>query len=133
MSFADLFAGNSDNEDYIVGIPEALQMLAHGGVVIDVRTKKHFDMAHIPGSRHIDLQSLIDDPREAIWGHDPLAMLDPDVMLKAIIIFSEHPLHAQALIAVLRAQGFDATFTLKNGLQEWADDGQVLIATPHSS
>lgn len=104
-------------------------MVSEGGVFIDVRTPAEYEAGHIPGSRLVLITDLQAGPFEAIWGHDPLAMMDPATLEKKIVVVSSTPKHAEAVTSLLRSQELLA-FTLAGGLRAWARDGQILLPGP---
>lgn len=130
MGLRDLFgSGDGPVDETSVSVVEALALLAKGGVVIDVRTQREYERGHIPGSRMVPIDQLQTAPMEAMWGHDPLAMMDPGTIEKAIIVVSTTPAHASAVAHLLRDKDFDA-HPLRGGLLAWVRDGQVLLPGP---
>lgn len=132
MGWRDLFGRDDDAEqpdELSVPVSQALGLLASGGVVIDVRTPAEYENGHLPGARLVAITDLQSAPLEAIWGHDPLAVLDPATMEKTIIVISSTPAHASAVAHLLRDAGFNA-HALAGGLLAWVRDGQVLIPGP---
>lgn len=130
MGLRDIF-GQSDEpaDETSVSVPDALALLAQGGVVIDVRTQTEYERGHIPGSRLVMIDELQESPMTAIWGHDPLAMMDPATLDKTIVVVSTTPAHASAVAHLLRDQDFKA-HALAGGLVGWVRDGQVLLPGP---
>lgn len=132
MGLRDLFgAGDTDEpaDETTVSVVEALRLLTKGGVIIDVRTQTEYERGHIPGSRLVAITDLQSDPLTAVWGHDPLAMLDPEIVDKSIVVVSSTPAHASAISHLLRDAGLNA-YTLAGGLVGWVRDGQVLLPGP---
>ncbi|GAA2180460.1 hypothetical protein GCM10009785_11360 [Brooklawnia cerclae] len=132
MGLRDIFGragGSSPADETAVPVTEALSLLASGGVVIDVRTRAEYERGHLPGARLVPINDLRSSPLEAIWGRDPLAMLDPETPDRAVIVVSASPAHAGAIAHLLRDEGFNA-HTLAGGLLGWVRDGQVLIPGP---
>lgn len=130
MGWRDLFSsGEGPADETTIAVSDALTLLASGGVVIDVRTPTEFERGHIPGARLVPITELQDSALDAIWGHDPLAMMDPATTEKAIVVVSSTPAHASAIAHLLRDQEINA-HSLAGGLQGWVRDGQVLIPGP---
>lgn len=130
MGLRELFGQGAEPADETsVAVTDALRMLAEGGVVIDVRTQTEYERGHIPGSRLVLIDDLQASPLTAIWGHDPLAMMDPATLGKTIIVVSTTPAHASAVAHLLRDQDFKA-HALAGGLAGWVRDGQVLLPGP---
>ena len=130
MGFRDFFGKEPPAADEsTISVPDALGMLAKGGAIIDIRSRTEYERGHIPGSRLIAVTDLQPSAMDAIWGADPLAMLDPDTAQKAIIVVSSTPAHAAAVAHLLRDQQLNA-YCLAGGLLGWVRDGQVLIPGP---
>lgn len=103
MGWRDLFnTGDEPADETTVSVPDALRLLADGGVVIDVRTQTEYERGHLPGARLVAITDLTTSPTDAVWGHDPLAMLDPATQDKAVIVVSSTPAHARAVAHLLR-------------------------------
>ncbi len=130
MGWRDIFSKDETPADETsVAVPDALGMLAAGGVVIDVRTPAEYERGHVPGARLVSITDLQTSALEAIWGGDPLAMLDPATLDKTIIVVSSTPAHAAAVAHLLRDEGMKA-HSLAGGLLGWVRDGQVLLPGP---
>ena len=129
MGLRKLFGHGGGAGETTLSVPDALGLLAAGGVIIDVRARREYEAGHIPGARLIAITDLQADPRNAIWGHDPLVMLDPATQEKAIVVVSTTPAHASAIAHLLRDAGLTA-YALAGGLLGWVRDGQVLIPGP---
>lgn len=132
MALSNLFSfGAADPDETALSVTDALMAVSKGGVFIDVRTRSEYESGHIPGSRLVVITDLQDDPMAAIWGADPLAMIDPATPEKTIVVVSSTPAHASAVAHLLRQAGLKA-HSLSGGLVAWAKDGQVLISGPSS-
>lgn len=130
MGWRDLFSRDDGPADETtVAVTDALALLAKGGVVIDVRTPTEFERGHIPGARLVSMAELQASAMDAIWGRDPLAMMDPATAEKPIVVVSATPAHARAIAHLLRDQDLNA-HSLAGGLLGWVRDGQVLIPGP---
>ena len=130
MGGRDLFnTGDEPADETTVSVPDALRLLAEGGVVIDVRTQTEYERGHLPGARLVAITDLTTSPTDAVWGHDPLAMLDPATQDKAVIVISSTPAHARAVAHLLRDHDLNA-HSLAGGLAGWVRDGQVLLPGP---
>lgn len=117
-------AGESDESP--ISIPDALMALSKGGIVIDVRSEADYTKGHIPGARFVDIRELRDDPMTAVWGSDPLAMMDPATKDKLIVVVSVAPKYADVVSQLLRLAGLKAR-PLEGGLIGWIRDGQILV------
>lgn len=130
MGWRQIFHNDEpDPDETAVPVTEALGLLAAGGVIIDVRTQAEYESGHIPGARLVSIHDLQDDAMSAIWGGDPLAMLDPETAQKTIVVVSSTPAHASAIAHLLRDRGLVAR-SLAGGLIAWVKDGQVLLPGP---
>ena len=112
-----------------VSVAEALQKVYEGGVFIDVRSQAEYESGHIPGAKLVFMPDLNRSWLEAIWGTDPLAMIDPQTPKKAIVVVSKTPAHAYAVTHQLRDQGANA-YLLAGGLVAWVLDHQFLLPGP---
>ena len=62
-------------------LPDVLNALATGGVLVDVRTSREYEAGHAPGARLVNPKELLADPFTAVYGDDPLAEPDPHFIL----------------------------------------------------
>lgn len=130
MRWRDLFhSDDGPADETTIAVSDALALLTKGGLLIDVRTPAEYTRGHIPGALLVSITELQTSAMDAIWGRDPLALLDPDTAGKPIIVVSTTPAHAQAIAHLLRDQDLNA-HSLAGGLVGWVRDGQVLIPGP---
>lgn len=128
MNLHDLFSRKNDPSN--LGVDDALMMMSKGGRFIDVRSPKTYERGHIPGAQLVSPAQLDADPLDAIWGDDPLAMLeDPDdLRARSLIVVADTPAQASARAAALREQGFTDVWTMD--LLAWIRSGQILVPGP---
>lgn len=129
MGLQDFINRTADPDETALGVAEALMRVAEGGGFVDVRTTAEYQRGHIPGAKLVTITALQDDPVEAIWGDDPLAMIDPQTPEKTLVVVSSTPAHASAVAHLLRESGLTA-HSLSGGLLAWVRDGQVLLSGP---
>jgi len=107
-----------------LGLAEALNVLANGGILVDIRTPGEYEAGHAPGARLVEPKDLVADPFTAVYGDDPLAEPDPHFMLVCDTGFrSGH------LVGAVREKGYQADF-LAGGLRAWREGGEILIPGP---
>lgn len=107
-----------------VGVEEALNLLAKGGVLCDVRSLAEYESGHAPGARLVDVEVLGKDVMDAVYPDDPFA--EPE---NTIVLVCDTGLRSGHAVKLVEAQGFKATF-VRGGLLAWRDAGQVLIPGP---
>lgn len=105
-------------------LAEALNVLANGGILVDIRTPGEYEAGHAPGARLVESKDLVADPFTAVYGDDPLAEPDPHFVLVCDTGFrSGH------LVGAVREKGYQADF-LTGGLRAWREGGEILIPGP---
>ena len=107
-----------------IDVAAALDLLAKGGVLVDVRSLREYVAGHAPGARLVDPKLLVDDPWTAVHGDDPLA--EPD---GAMVFICDNGLRASLAVKAARAKGYRAEF-VAGGVRGWRDAGQYLIPGP---
>lgn len=107
-----------------ISVDEALQRLAEGGVLCDVRGPKEYESGHAPGSRLVDVRALAENVMDAVYEGDPFA--EPD---KPIVLICDTGLRSGHAVKLVRDQGFTCDF-VDGGLVSWLDSGQILIPGP---
>lgn len=107
-----------------LGLAEALNVLANGGILVDIRTPGEYEAGHAPGARLVEPKDVVADPFTAVYGDDPLAEPDPHFVLVCDTGFrSGH------LVGAVREKGYQADF-LAGGLRAWREGGEILIPGP---
>jgi len=81
--------------------------------IFDLRTRSEFDESHLPGARHVSIETLVAMPFQAS---------------DTIVLYSEGRAHAAQAWVLLRAAGHERVYFLKGGLREWTD----YFGTPRS-
>ena len=107
-----------------ISVDEALQLLATGGVLCDVRTMGEYEAGHAPGARPVDVKLLAEDVMDAVYPGDPFA--EPD---KTIVLICDTGLRSGHAVKLVREQGMKAEF-VRGGVVAWRDAGQILIPGP---
>ncbi|MGA4506811.1 rhodanese-like domain-containing protein [Propionibacteriaceae bacterium G1746] len=107
-----------------IDVATALQLLAKGGVLVDVRTLREYEAGHAPGARLVDPKLVADDPWTAVHSDDPLA--EPDGVM---VFICDTGLRSSMAAKISRDRGYNAEF-VANGLRGWREDGQYLIPGP---
>lgn len=89
-----------------ISAEQAQQLRSEGGVIVDIRDPNSFADGHIPGSTHLDNQSL----------HDFIAAADLD---QPLIVSCYHGHSSQSAAAYLAHQGFSDVYSLDGGFEGW--------------
>ena len=102
-------------------VDRVLQLVHQGGVVlIDVRTEKDFDRAHLPGAISVPLDQLearVEELRAAG---------------RTVIVYCCGKWGAESAqaVALLRSHGVDDAHAVAGGFQRWVDAGFVVEVQP---
>lgn len=115
---------NKMTPDGGISVEEALQLLASGGVLCDVRSQGEYEAGHAPGARLVDVKLLGADVMDAVYPGDPFA--EPD---KTIVLICDTGLRSGHAVKLVEQQGTAAEF-VQGGLMAWRDAGQILIPGP---
>ena len=107
-----------------IDVATALDLLAKGGVLVDVRTLREYTAGHVPGARLVDPKLLVTDPWAAVHGDDPLA--EPDGVM---VFICDTGLRSSLAAKLAKDKGCNAEF-LDGGVRGWRDAGQYLIPGP---
>ncbi|MGO4958100.1 rhodanese-like domain-containing protein [Luteococcus sp. Sow4_B9] len=107
-----------------ISVDEALQLLAKGGVLCDVRGLKEYEAGHVPGARLVDVRELAENVMDAVYGDDPFA--EPG---QAIVLICDTGLRSGHAVKLVRDQGMTCEF-VDGGLMAWRESGQILIPGP---
>jgi len=105
----------------LLPVDRVLQLVHQGGVVlIDVRTEKDFDRAHLPGAISVPLDQLearVEELRAAG---------------RTVIVYCCGKWGAESAqaVALLRSQGVDDAHAVAGGFQRWVDAGYVVEVQP---
>ena len=91
-------------------LPDVLNALAKGAVLVDVRTAREYEAGHAPGARLVSPKELLADPFTAVYGDDPLAEPNPHFILVC-------------------DTAYNCDF-LASGLHAWRAGGEILIPGP---
>jgi rhodanese-related sulfurtransferase len=90
---------------------DAKQLIDAGAQLVDVRTEPEFEAGHVPGARHIPLESL--DDGQALERDRP------------VVIYCRSGDRSGMAADAFAASGFDAQ-SIAGGLLAWADAGLEL-------
>ena len=91
---------------------DAKQLVDGGAQLVDVRTEPEFEAGHVPGARHIPLETLDSDP----------ASLDRD---QPLVIYCRSGDRSGMAADAFAASGWDA-HSIEGGLLAWAEAGLEL-------
>lgn len=94
--------------DKQVSATEAVRLINHGGIVIDVRDQEQFKQGHIVNARNIALADIEKDANIVKKKKD-----------KALLTVCEHGTNSGKAAALLRGAGFENAVSLKGGLASW--------------
>ncbi len=123
MGFRDRLINKMTPEGGI-SVDEALQLLAKGGVLCDVRTLGEYEAGHVPGARLVDVSELSKNVMDTVYEGDPFAETE-----NPIVLICDTGLRSGHAVAAVRAQGFTCEF-VHGGILAWRDSGQVIIPGP---
>lgn len=104
-----------------LSVDQVLQLVRKGGVVlVDVRTEKDFDRAHLPGAVSVPLHELaarVEQLRAAG---------------RTVVVYCCGKLGTDSAeaVALLRSQGIDEAYAIAGGFQRWVDAGFVVEVQP---
>lgn len=107
-----------------ISVDEALNLLAQGGVLCDVRSLAEYEAGHAPGSRLVDVHTLSQSVMDAVYAGDPFAEAD-----KPIVLVCDTGLRSGHAVKMVSEQGFRGEF-IAGGLRAWRDSGNILIPGP---
>lgn len=96
-----------------LSVAEAVKLMNHGGIVIDVRSSEAFLSGHILGAKNIPPDQLADKAGD----------LDKD---KPYIFCCDSGNSSQRALAILAKQGHTKLFNLRGGLRAWQQDNLPL-------
>ncbi|WGH45423.1 rhodanese-like domain-containing protein [Cutibacterium acnes] len=105
-------------------LPDVLNALAKGAVLVDVRTAREYEAGHAPGTRLVSPKELLADPFTAVYGDDPLAEPNPH-----FILVCDTGFRSGHLVVPVREKGYNCDF-LASGLHAWRAGGEILIPGP---
>lgn len=107
-----------------IEVPQVLELLSKGGVLVDVRTPREYEAGHAPGARLVDPREIASDPWTAVHGDDPLA--EPD---GAMVFICDTGLRSSLACKLAREKGYVAEF-VAGGVLAWREAGQFLLPGP---
>ena len=96
--------------DYEISVAELKSMRDAGRdfTLLDVREPWEFEVAHIPGSKHIPMGDI-----PARFNQE----LDPE---DHIVVVCHHGVRSMNVTAWLRQQGFEKVQSLRGGIDRWS-------------
>lgn len=99
-----------------VTVPQAVQLMNKGAVVVDVRKPEEFKGGHLVNAKNVPLESLEqDDSGVAKWKK------------KNLLLVCESGMSSGRVANQLRKTGFDNAFSVKGGLRAWREDNLPLV------
>ena len=105
-------------------LPDVLNALAKGAVLVDVRTAREYEAGHAPGARLVSPKELLADPFTAVYGDDPLAEPNPH-----FILVCDTGFRSGHLVAPVRERCSDCDCRA-SGLHSGGAGGEILIPGP---
>ena len=97
---------------------EAVGLLNHGALLLDVRSKDEFDAGHVIDARHLPQAELSDGLEKFAKFRD-----------KVVITFCESGMRSGGAARALRAAGFTKVVNLRGGLRAWQGENLPLVRT----
>ncbi len=97
---------------------QAAELIATPGLeIVDVRDNREWSASgHIPGARHVPLETLRADP-DAVLARD-----------HAVMFVCGKGVRSLAAAKLAERLGFDRVYSLEGGTKEWARAGLPLVA-----
>lgn len=90
---------------------EAVRLMNHGGVLIDIRTKEAFDAGHIVGARNVPGAAIADGAKSLEkWKEKP------------VIAYCDTGMTAGSAARHLTRLGFKQAYNLRGGLAGWRQE-----------
>lgn len=90
---------------------EAVRLMNHGGVLLDIRKKEDFDAGHIVGARHVPGATIADGAKGLEkWKEKP------------VIAYCDTGMTAGSAARHLTRLGFKQAYNLRGGLAGWRQE-----------
>jgi len=98
-----------------VSVPQAVQLMNRGAVVVDVRTPADFAGGHLVSSKNIPLETLEADQSKEKFRK------------KNVLVVCDSGNSSGRAANLLRAAGFDNVFSVRGGIRAWREDNLPLV------
>ena len=98
-----------------ISVPQAVQLMNKGAVVVDVRKPDEFATGHLVSAKNIPLETL-----EADKSKDKFRK-------KNILLVCDSGMSSGKGANLLRNAGFDNVFSVRGGIRAWREDNLPLV------
>lgn len=95
---------------------EAVKLINHGAVVVDVRKPEEFAAGHILNARNVEVEALESDPSAVKKRKN-----------KAVLVVCENGMKSARAANALRKAGHEHVYTVKSGLSTWRAENLPLV------
>lgn len=117
MGFAVLFYEYRMKSQGItnISVPQAVQLMNRGAVVVDVRAPAEYAAGHLVSSKNIPLDTL-----EADQSKDKFRK-------KNVLVVCDSGMSSGRAANLLRTAGFENVFSVRGGIRAWREDNLPLV------
>ena len=98
-----------------ISVPQAVQLMNRGAVVVDVRKQEEFAAGHLVSSKNIPLETLEADQTKEKFRK------------KNVLVVCDSGMSSGRAANLLRAAGFDNVFSVRGGIRAWREDNLPLV------
>jgi len=99
-----------------ISVPQAVQLMNRGAVVVDVRKADEFGSGHMVNAKNIPVETLDGDKTKV-----------DKYKKKNLLMVCESGTTSGRAANVLRKDGFDNVFSVKGGIRAWREDKLPLV------
>ena len=94
-----------------ITVPQAVQLMNRGAVVVDVRKADDFGTGHMVNAKNVPVETLESDKTKVEKYRN-----------KNLLVVCESGTTSGRTANVLRKDGFDNVFSVKGGMRAWRED-----------
>ena len=98
-----------------VTIPQAVQLMNRGAVVVDVRKPEEFAGGHLVSAKNIPLDTLEADQTKEKFRK------------KNVLVVCDSGMSSGRAANLLRKAGFEKVFSVRGGIRAWREDNLPLV------
>ncbi len=104
-----------------VGTMQAVQLMNHGALVLDVRSREAFEAGHIGEARNVPLAELAGQAESLARWRD-----------KNVVVYCDSGVTSASAARLLGGLGFAKIFNLQGGINAWIKDNLPVVKTAPS-